>query len=155
MVAVLDFEASTIHLVIICILNSFPIAPAGPPQDLKIIVTSSTGLMVSWEPPAPEDQNGEIVGYSVTVETEEQDRVSRSTQTHFIAGGGSSNFSLEGLHPFTNYTITVSASTQVGEGPPTPPQTVQTPEDGESKHKIHIHCKLTLRHLGLSWTVER
>ncbi len=115
------------------------IAPSGPPQSVEVFVASSTSLYISWAPPIPGELNGEIVGYTVTVGVEGRKRL--SPLYHFLPGASTSNFTLEGLRPFTNFTITVSASTQVGIGPPSPPQTVLTSEDGMSEHH-NVHCLL-------------
>ncbi len=113
-------------------------APSGPPQHLDVSASSSSSLQISWAPPLPEVQNGKIVGYTITVGVIGPQQL--SPQSYFVAGDGELLFNLEGLHPFTNYSITVSASTQVGPGPPTSPQAIQTPEDGKYRYVGKPSC---------------
>jgi neogenin len=39
--------------------------PADPPQNVTVESASSKSLIVRWEPPPPESQNGIITGYKL------------------------------------------------------------------------------------------
>jgi neogenin len=39
--------------------------PADPPQNVTVEAASSKSLIVRWEPPPPESQNGIITGYKL------------------------------------------------------------------------------------------
>ena len=39
--------------------------PADPPQNVTLEAASSKSLIVRWEPPPPESQNGIITGYKL------------------------------------------------------------------------------------------
>ena len=45
------------------------VAPASSPQRVSIAVLSCMSANVSWIPPVYEDRNGDIVSYTVRVET--------------------------------------------------------------------------------------
>ena len=45
------------------------VAPASSPQRVSITVLSCMSANVSWIPPVYEDRNGDIVSYTVEVET--------------------------------------------------------------------------------------
>ena len=83
-------------------------------------------MTISWNPPAPENQNGVITGYvinlTLTVGTGDVSQYSSS----------SDNITIGTLHPFTAYAFTVAAQTSVGTGPYTISSTVMTPEDGST-----------------------
>ena len=83
-------------------------APSGPPQNLTGEFINSTSLLITWDPPLPNDQNGVIRGYNVSY--------------NISAGGEESIFvrdttvELAGLQKFTFYNVSVQAFT-VGSGP--------------------------------------
>lgn len=102
--------------------------PSGAPQDVRCHSSSSTNILVSWLPPATELQNGIITQYTVQyAATEGEDTAPRQ-----ISGipPGSSQYLLENLDKFTEYRVSVTAHTDVGAGPESPPQLVRTEEDG-------------------------
>ena len=104
-----------------CSLDS---VPTGPPLDVDATPVTSTSVTISWNPPAPENQNGVITGYvinlTLTVGSEEVSQYLSSRD----------NITIGSLHPFTTYNFTVAAQTSVGTGPYTTSSTVMTPEDG-------------------------
>ena len=98
--------------------------PSGTPLDIVAQVNSSRVILVQWNPPQLQEQNGVIVGYKINVTS--------------IVGG--ERFSYEttelslivvGLTPHTTYECIVAAMTNVGAGPFSGIVTVQTSEEGE------------------------
>ncbi|XP_053715382.1 receptor-type tyrosine-protein phosphatase delta-like isoform X1 [Synchiropus splendidus] len=101
--------------------------PSGPPQEVRCFSPSSTSLLVSWQPPTMEVQNGLITKYTIQyVATEGED-----VTTHQIASvpPESSQYLLENLEKWTEYHVTVTAHTEVGAGPESLPLLVRTEED--------------------------
>ncbi|KAL1023895.1 hypothetical protein UPYG_G00048650 [Umbra pygmaea] len=101
--------------------------PSAPPQGVTCSSPSSTSLLVSWDPPPPEYQNGIITGYSIQYSIMEgQNRTSRQ-----VSGipPGSSPYLLENLEKWSEYGITVRALTEAGEGPESLQRLVRTEED--------------------------
>jgi len=87
--------------------------------------TDSRSVVLTWDPPPPEDQNGPIVGYVINVtviETGEMFQLTSSTNTLSVAS----------LKPFTHYVCIIAARTSVGLGPFSTTVTVMTPEDGKT-----------------------
>jgi hypothetical protein len=83
-----------------------------PPRDIKVVVSSSTSLYVSWLPPL--SGNGPIIKYNLYTrqvngreELNNQKHTLLPQQSHYEAGG---------LQPHMEYQFWVSASTRVGEG---------------------------------------
>ena len=69
-----------------------------------------------------EKQNGIIIGYVVHVMGPE------FSQEIFVQDAKTTSVEIPGLRPFTSYTFTISAMTNVGTGP----VATITPEEGEN-----------------------
>ena len=110
------------------VIVSFCPAPSGPPENLMGEFINSTSLLITWNPPLTNDQNGVIRGYNVSY--------------NVSAGGEESIFvrdttvELAGLQKFTFYNVSVQAFT-VGSGP-IDSTVVQTDSDGEFANERHI-----------------
>ena len=48
-----------------CANRTYSDVPADPPQNVTLETASSKSLIVRWEPPPPESQNGIITGYKL------------------------------------------------------------------------------------------
>ena len=99
--------------------------------------TGPRSVVLTWDPPPPEDQNGPIVEYVINVtvlETGEMFQLTSSTNRLSVAS----------LKPFTRYVCIIAARTSVGLGPFSTTITVMTPEDGKSScvsyYCISYHC---------------
>lgn len=116
--------------------------PSGPPQDVNCYSSSSTNILVSWQPPPIELQNGIITQYTIQyAATEGED-----TLPHHISGipPETSQYLLENLDKWTEYRVTVTAHTDVGAGPESLPEFVRTEEDGMCFLKQSHSCKSSL-----------
>ena len=62
--------------------------PSGPPLMFNAMAQSSESIILVWEPPSPEDQNGLIVGYTINItDLETGERSQRlSTSTNITIG---------------------------------------------------------------------
>ena len=129
------------------------IAPEDVPQNVSILIASSHNLILSWEPPLLEQQNGLIVQYHVIIiETQilyldngtvmSQMGMNRN-RTYNVSEGRTQLIDM--LHPSYNYTVRIAAATVVGIGPFSDPITGMTPENGKT-------C-MTTRQDTLSWAV--
>ena len=105
-------------------LNFCPVVPTGPPQGVEVQSETSTTLVLSWQPPAPENQNGIIVHYKVNITEMETGRLLSFTAVN------TTTLSVNMLHPFYTYTCIVAAVT-VGIGPYSATVEVELPEDGK------------------------
>lgn len=109
--------SSTSQVLIFCT------APSSSPRNVQISAVSSSGFLISWSAPLAVDHNGNIRSYTMDImeeNTGNQQQFSTSTNS----------FRVESLHPYYNYTCTVSAVTVAG-GPYSAPITVITLEDGK------------------------
>lgn len=102
--------------------------PNAPPSNVRGQNTSSTRILVQWGDVPAADQNGIILSYTVTY-TALSDG---SPQTKVVIAP-TMQATLTGLHEYTNYSITVFASTAKGGGNVSTPIIVVTDEDSKSK----------------------
>ena len=109
----------------------FLAAPSSPPLSSAGEVLGPTAISISWQPPAPEGQNGIITSYTVLV-TE----VLTNTTTTYQRDGSRTELVITGLHPYYDYSCMVAAQTSVGLGPFGTSFTVTTHQDGECPHLL-------------------
>ena len=100
------------------------LVPSSPPDDLTGEALSSTSIVLSWQPPVPEMQNGIIRLYNVTV-------LETNTGNTFISIATYTNITISSLHPFYTYHCSVAAIT-IGIGPFSDTKEIQTLPDGKT-----------------------
>lgn len=95
-------------------------------MNLSVEILSSHTLLLSWLPPAFEDQNGLIAGYAVDVTSPNELQVYSGN-----VNGNNVVLNSSYIKPYTQYNIAVAAYTEVDLGPFSAALHVLTPEDGE------------------------
>ena len=117
-------KTAMMHIMCYLLLLVFSVPDATPsvpePSDV-----SSSSFSVSWEPPPPENSNGDIIYYILQLEN-----LCNHSSTNRTVEPMDIPYTLLDLKPFTMYHISVWAATINGTGPPSS-QTVQTHEDGQ------------------------
>ena len=108
--------------------------PNAPPVNVRGHNTSSTSILVQWGEVPAADQNGIILSYTVTYKAlpngnEQSENVTAPT----------TQATLTGLNEYTNYSISVFASTAKGAGNASAPIMVITDED--SKYNVTYVCR--------------
>ena len=120
-------------------LVSYCTVPTEVPQNVTVTVNSSRSIMLTWERPPVEKENGLLLVYHVIV---------IETQIHYMDNGtelrGMNQFLnrtynvsvgrmqlIDGLHPDYNYTVRIAAATEPGIGPFSHDITVRTEMDGK------------------------
>ena len=92
--------------------------------------------MASWSPPNP--VRGHITAYTVYCNSSAQQAYPEISNSAVLASitvdGDSTMMSIPELTPFTSYDCHVTASTSVGEGPPSNTDTAITAEAGTCIH---------------------
>ena len=100
--------------------------PNAPPQNVRGRHTSSTSILVQWDDVPKRDQNGIILSYTVTYKTHPG-----GTPKTEVVDIPTKQVTLTGLNEYTNYSITVFASTFKGDGNVSEPIIVITDEDSK------------------------
>ena len=115
------------------------IVPIDVPRNINVTVNSSSSIILEWERPSPEDENGLLVRYHVIVietqihytdnETEITGMQTYLNRTYNVSEGREQL--IDSLHPDYNYTVRIAAATEPGIGPFSDAITVRTVMDGE------------------------
>ena len=100
------------------------VVPNAPPANVTGNNETSTSIFVQWDKVPVDNQNGIIVNYTVTY-TE----LPSGSSLDEVVIAPKRNITLKGLKKFTNYSITVFASTSKGGGSRSDPIFVITDED--------------------------
>ncbi|XP_015228538.1 PREDICTED: receptor-type tyrosine-protein phosphatase S-like isoform X6 [Cyprinodon variegatus] len=129
--------------------------PSAPPQEIKCSTTSSTSLLVSWRPPPLSSQNGDLTGYRVHYQvlspSEEASDDTEPVEKPLLPPN-EERVLLQQLEKWTQYRITVSASTKVGSGPESEPLICRTDEDvpGAAPRRVEVEV-LNSTSLKVMW----
>ena len=100
--------------------------PNAPPNNVQGENTSSNSILVQWGNVPAADQNGVIVSYTVTYKALPDGSPQRK-----VVSAPTTQVTLTGLNEYTNYSITVFASTIKGNGNMSEPIVVITDEDSK------------------------
>ena len=103
--------------------------PNAPPSYVQGRNTSSTSILVQWGDVPAADQNGIILSYTVTYKA-----LPGGTPETKVVIAPTTEVTLTDLNEFTNYSITVFASTVKGAGNDSEPIIVITDEDSKFKY---------------------
>ena len=101
-------------------------APSAPPVNVSGHNASSTSILVQWEEVPADDQNGIILSYTVTYKA-----LPNGSQLTKNVTASRTQATLTGLNEYTNYSITVFASTAKGGGNVSAAIIVITDEDSK------------------------
>jgi len=117
----------------------FYTVPTEAPRNVSVTVNSSRSIMLTWERPSPEQENGLLVQYHVIVIETQIHYTDNGTEitgmqtylnrTYNISEGRTQLIDM--LHPDYNYTVRIAAATEPGIGPFSDAITVRTDMDGE------------------------
>ena len=107
--------------------------PNAPPENVRGRNTSSTSILVQWDDVPQLDQNGIILRYIVAYMT-----LPAGTPKIEVVDTPTKQVTLTGLKKYTNYSITVFASTFKGDGNVSEPIIVITDEDS----KFVVICRI-------------
>ena len=114
------------------------VVPNAPPANVTGNNVTSTSIFVQWDEVPADNQNGIIVNYTVTYE-----KVPSVNPGTKIVIAPRTNATLTGLEKYTNYSITVFASTAKGGGSRSDPIIVITDEDSKYiKSSAEFFCHL-------------
>ena len=108
------------------------VVPNAPPANVTGNNETSTSIFVQWDEVPESNQNGIIVNYTVTYT-----KLPNGSPTGEGVIAPKRNITLVELNKFTNYSITVFASTSKGGGSRSDPIIVIPDEDSEYNSGVH------------------
>ena len=125
----------------LCFLSHFTLyaVPTEAPRNVSVTVESSSSIMLTWERPSPEQENGLLIRYHVIIiETQihytDDGAEITGLQTYlnrtFNVSEGRSQL-IDMLHPDYNYAVRIAAATGHGIGPFSDAIINRTDMDGE------------------------
>ena len=85
-------------------------APSSPPQNVVVIDVDPASLRVTWQPPPLIDQNGPLVGYTISYH-----RTDDFLNTQSLGTTGNETI-ISGLDPFVSYSVQMYARNDRGLG---------------------------------------
>lgn len=113
------------------VARTLPAPPSAPPSNFTLETTSSTSIIVRWEPPPIDEQNGIIVGYKIRYKKKGQRRGDTAP-----TAGNRKFYALTGLEKGTEYSVRIAALTVEGTGPSTEWQSAMTYKDDLDESQV-------------------
>ena len=111
------------------LLSPLLLVPNAPPDNVQALTSSSTAILVIWDPVPEIDRNGIVTQYEVEFSQSTFNEISTSNLT--TTNGSVQMVELEGLEEYVEYSLRVRAYTSVGPGPFSVAVVNRTLEDGE------------------------
>lgn len=103
------------------VARTFSSTPSAMPQNFTLEVSSATRIIVRWQPPPPEAQNGIIVGYKIRYKPQGQ-----GNGDTVVTDGNRNTYALTDMEKGSEYRVRISALTVNGSGPTTPWENART-----------------------------
>jgi len=103
--------------------------PTAPPDNVQVLTTSSTTILVTWDPVPDIERNGIITHYEVEFNQSTFNEI--STSNLITTNDSQLMVELEGLEEYVQYSIRVRAYTSEGSGPFSLAVMNRTLEDGK------------------------
>uniref|UniRef100_A0A8C0L9X6 Sidekick cell adhesion molecule 1 n=1 Tax=Canis lupus dingo TaxID=286419 RepID=A0A8C0L9X6_CANLU len=103
-------------------------APAMAPQNIQVTPLTASQLEVTWDPPPPESQNGNIQGYKVYYWEAESQNETEKMKVLFLP---ETMVKLKNLTSHTQYLVSISAFNAAGDGPQSDPRQGRTHQAGK------------------------
>lgn len=124
--------------------------PSAPPEDLKLIDTTSTSLLLRWSEVPAADKNGIIRSYTVRYQA-----ISSALVENTTVYVPTREVNLTGLIKNMNYSVSVLASTDKGDGDYSDPEFFPTNQDGELPLRFPIVASFGNNHTLPSKGVQK
>ncbi|XP_062448077.1 protein sidekick-2 [Rhea pennata] len=122
--------------------------PAAAPQNVAVQAATATQLDVTWDPPPPESQNGDIQGYKIHFWEAQRQNESARVKTLFLPESGAK---LKNLTGYTSYWVSVAAFNAAGDGPRSTPVAGRTQQAAPSAPGSIRFSELTTTSVNVSW----
>ncbi|KAL3875338.1 hypothetical protein ACJMK2_033296 [Sinanodonta woodiana] len=121
-------------------------APSAPPINIRSTSLNSSEIIIQWDPPPPETQNGDLTGYKVFFW---EASASENTAVQIIIR--ELQVTLRQLKIYTGYSFTILAYNLAGEGPKSQILYQQTREGLPSRPVKIEFWNVTYTSLDITW----
>uniref|UniRef100_A0A8C6MIQ1 Sidekick cell adhesion molecule 2 n=1 Tax=Nothobranchius furzeri TaxID=105023 RepID=A0A8C6MIQ1_NOTFU len=122
--------------------------PTAAPQSVVVQSSTATQLDVTWDPPPPDAQNGDIQGYKIYFWEFQLQNETERVRTLFLPELG---VKLKNLTGYTTYMISVAAFNAAGDGPRSLPTRGRTQQAAPSAPSCIHFSELTTTSVNVSW----
>ncbi|XP_047694896.1 protein sidekick-1 isoform X2 [Prionailurus viverrinus] len=123
-------------------------APAMAPQNVQVTPLTASQLEVTWEPPPPESQNGNIQGYKVYYWEADSQNETEKMKVLFLP---ETVLKLKNLTGHTPYRVSISAFNAAGDGPRSDPRQGRTHQAAPGTPSFLAFSEITSTTLNVSW----
>ncbi|XP_063045377.1 neogenin 1a isoform X3 [Engraulis encrasicolus] len=132
--------------------QTFSAVPSAPPQNVTVEILNSKSMMVRWQPPPADEQNGEITSYKIRYR-----KGARKSEASDIVPGTQLHTLLDNLQRGTEYSVRVTAMTLNGSGPASDWITSETFESDLDESRVpdipsSLHVRPLVNSIVVSWT---
>ncbi|XP_064449442.1 protein sidekick-1 isoform X4 [Mirounga angustirostris] len=123
-------------------------APAMAPQNIQVTSLTASQLEVTWDPPPPESQNGNIQGYKVYYWEADSQNETEKMKVLFLP---ETVVKLKNLTSHTQYLVRISAFNAAGDGPQSDPRQGRTHQAAPGTPSFLAFSEITSTTLNVSW----
>ncbi|XP_004394197.1 PREDICTED: protein sidekick-1 [Odobenus rosmarus divergens] len=123
-------------------------APAMAPQNVQVTPLTASQLEVTWDPPPPESQNGNIQGYKVYYWEADSQNETEKMKVLFLP---ETVVKLKNLTSYTQYLVSISAFNAAGDGPQSDPRQGRTHQAAPGTPSFLTFSEITSTTLNVSW----
>ncbi|XP_034525631.1 protein sidekick-1 isoform X2 [Ailuropoda melanoleuca] len=123
-------------------------APAMAPQNIQVTPLTASQLEVTWDPPPPESQNGNIQGYKVYYWEAGSQNETEKMKVLFLP---ETVVKLKNLTSHTQYLVSISAFNAAGDGPQSAPRQGRTHQAAPGTPSFLAFSEITSTTLNVSW----
>ncbi|XP_074246586.1 protein sidekick-1 isoform X4 [Saimiri boliviensis] len=123
-------------------------APAMAPQNVQVTPLTASQLEVTWDPPPPESQNGNIQGYKIYYWEADSQNETEKMKVLFLP---EPVVRLKNLTSHTKYLVSISAFNAAGDGPRSDPQQGRTHQAAPGAPSFLAFSEITSTTLNVSW----
>ncbi|KAF6082866.1 sidekick cell adhesion molecule 1 [Phyllostomus discolor] len=123
-------------------------APAMAPQRVQVNPLTASQLEVTWDPPPPESQNGNVQGYKVYYWEADSPNDTEKMKVLFLP---ETVVRLKNLTSHTQYLLSISAFNAAGDGPRSDPRPGRTLQAAPGIPSFLAFSEVTSTTLNVSW----
>ncbi|XP_063127931.1 protein sidekick-1 isoform X2 [Rattus norvegicus] len=123
-------------------------APAMAPQNIQVTPLTASQLEVTWDPPPPESQNGNIQGYKVYYWEADSRNETEKMKVLFLP---EPVVKIKDLTSHTKYLVSISAFNAAGDGPRSDPCQGRTHQAAPGPPSFLEFSEITSTTLNVSW----